>query len=203
MAAALALAAAGCAHGKEVPTRETSFHTVQPGETLYRIAKSYGVSVIDLKRENALDDAARVHAGMRLYIPPPHQPKAESRKSKADLAWPVRGVLFSPFGPRARDRHDGIDLAAPEGSPIVAAEGGTVLFAGRQRGYGNLILLGHGGDLVTVYAHNRENLVAAGQRVARGALIARVGHTGRATGPHLHFEVRVSARPRDPLQFLR
>jgi murein DD-endopeptidase MepM/ murein hydrolase activator NlpD len=79
----------------------------------------------------------------------------------------------------------------------------VVLFAGEQRGYGNLVLLAHDGDLVTVYAHNSRNLVQQGERVARGAEIARVGHTGNATGPHLHFEVRLAAQPRDPLGFLR
>lgn len=119
------------------------------------------------------------------------------------LSWPTPGVLISGFGARERDAHDGIDLAAPEGTPVCAAEGGTVLFAGEQRGYGNLVLLAHKNDLVTVYAHNEENLVRKGQNVARGETIARVGHSGNATGPHLHFEVRVAARPHDPLGFLR
>jgi murein DD-endopeptidase MepM/ murein hydrolase activator NlpD len=119
------------------------------------------------------------------------------------LSWPAPGVLISGFGPRERDRHLGIDLACPEGTPVRAAEGGVVLFAGEQRGYGNLVLLAHDGDLVTVYAHNSRNLVQQGERVARGAEIARVGHTGNATGPHLHFEVRLAAQPRDPLGFLR
>jgi lipoprotein NlpD len=119
------------------------------------------------------------------------------------LGWPAPGVLISGFGTRERDAHEGIDLAAPEGTPVFAAEDGTVLFAGQQRGYGNLVLLAHKNDLVTVYAHNEENLVRKGQNVARGETIARIGHTGNATGPHLHFEVRVAARPRDPLGFLR
>ena len=119
------------------------------------------------------------------------------------LAWPTLGVLISGFGERDRDKHEGIDLASPEGTPVRAAEQGTVLFAGEQKGYGNLVLVAHPGDLVTVYAHNAENLVKKGARVVRGQQIARVGHTGNATGPHLHFEVRVGARPRDPLGFLR
>ena len=130
-------------------------------------------------------------------------PAAKKPAAPAALAWPVHGVIFSPFGSRARDQHDGIDLAAPEGSPVVAADAGTVLFVGKKRGYGNLILVSHARDMVTVYAHNRENLVTVGQKIGRGALIARVGKTGNATGPHLHFEVRVSARPHDPMAFLR
>jgi lipoprotein NlpD len=119
------------------------------------------------------------------------------------LAWPTLGVLISGFGERERDKHEGIDLASPEGTPVRAADEGTVLFAGEQKGYGNLVLVAHAGDLVTVYAHNSENLVKKGAKVSRGQQIARVGHTGNATGPHLHFEVRVGARPRDPLGFLR
>jgi murein DD-endopeptidase MepM/ murein hydrolase activator NlpD len=119
------------------------------------------------------------------------------------FSWPAPGVLISGFGARERDQHDGIDLACPEGTPVHAADDGVVLFAGEQRGYGNLILVAHDRDLVTVYAHNAENLVGKGERVSRGAQIARVGHTGNATGPHLHFEVRLGSHPRDPLGFLR
>jgi murein DD-endopeptidase MepM/ murein hydrolase activator NlpD len=112
-------------------------------------------------------------------------------------------VLISPFGERERDQHEGIDLAAPEGTPVRAAAQGTVIFAGTQRGYGNLVVVAHSEDLVTVYAHNQRNLVKKGARVGRGQQIARVGHTGNATGPHLHFEVRVRTHPHDPLGFLR
>jgi murein DD-endopeptidase MepM/ murein hydrolase activator NlpD len=112
-------------------------------------------------------------------------------------------VLVSSFGMRDREQHEGIDLAAPEGTPVLAASAGKVLFAGEQRGYGKIVLLGHQGGLVTIYAHNADNLVEAGQQVSRGHRIARVGRSGNATGPHLHFEVRVGTRPRDPLGFLR
>jgi len=140
-------------------------------------------------------DPARIpRAGGRALDPAAHG---------SPLSWPAPGVLISSFGVRERDVHDGIDLAAPLGTAVRAAEEGRVIFAGTQRGYGNLILLAHDHDLVTVYAHNSENLVAKGDRVARGEEIARVGQSGNATGPHLHFEVRVGARPHDPLGFLR
>ena len=119
------------------------------------------------------------------------------------LAWPAPGVLISGFGTRDRDDHLGIDLACPAGTPIRAADDGVVLFAGEQRGYGKLVLIAHDRDVVTVYAHNERNLVSPGERVSRGDEIARVGQTGNATGPHLHFEVRVGTQPRDPLGFLR
>jgi murein DD-endopeptidase MepM/ murein hydrolase activator NlpD len=119
------------------------------------------------------------------------------------LAWPADGVLISGFGQRERDEHLGIDLACPQGTAVRAADDGIVLFSGEQRGYGNLVLIAHDRDMVTVYAHNERNLVAQGKRVTRGEEIARVGQTGKATGPHLHFEVRVGTQPRDPLGFLR
>jgi len=119
------------------------------------------------------------------------------------LAWPAPCVLISGFGERDRDHHEGIDLACPEGTPIRAADDGVVLFSGEQRGYGKLVLVAHDRDLVTVYAHNARNLVSQGDKVSRGEEIARVGRTGNATGPHLHFEVRIAAQPRDPLGFLR
>ena len=78
-----------------------------------------------------------------------------------------------------------------------------MLFSGEQRGYGNLVLIAHDRDVVTVYAHNERNLVSQGDKVSKGEQIARVGHTGNATGPHLHFEVRVGTQARDPLGFLR
>ena len=154
----------------------------------------------------ASPSAARIGPGRR--HPPSAIPRAGGRPldpavQGEPLAWPAAGVLISGFGSRDGDQHEGIDLACPEGTAILAADDGVVLFSGEQRGYGKLVLLAHGRDLVTVYAHNAANLVSAGDRVSRGEAIARVGRTGNATGPHLHFEVRVGSRPRDPLAFLR
>jgi murein DD-endopeptidase MepM/ murein hydrolase activator NlpD len=122
--------------------------------------------------------------------------------SAARLAWPLKGVLYGRYGVRAGQRHDGIDIAAPEGTPVGAAADGTVIFAGEQAGYGGLVILRHDGDLVTLYAHNARVLVKEGQRVRRGQPIAAVGQTGKTTGPHLHFEVRAGTRPRNPLLYL-
>lgn len=206
------------------------FHQVRKGETLFAIGRAYGVTAEELRVENRIPDPAQVAVGSLVFIPRAErtiemhaEPKAEPRPRRAQpsqipragagpldpaahgepLAWPLHGVLVSPFGMRDAEQHEGIDLAAPEGTTVLAAQSGKVLFAGFQRGYGNLVLVGHDGGLVTIYAHNAENLVAAGDPVARGQRIARVGRSGNATGPHLHFEVRVGTRPHDPLHFLR
>jgi murein DD-endopeptidase MepM/ murein hydrolase activator NlpD len=120
----------------------------------------------------------------------------------ARLSWPVDAPLSSPFGPRDGRAHDGIDLAAVEGTPVRAACDGVVAYAGdKLRGYGKLVILAHAG-LVTVYAHNRALVVKEGDAVARGQEIARSGATGHVTAPHLHFEVRRDNRPDDPLKYL-
>ena len=111
------------------------------------------------------------------------------------------GRVSSRFGsrPRFKRMHGGLDIAAPTGTPIFAAAAGRVIYSDDgMRGYGNVVLIDHGEGLVTLYAHNSENLVDEGDRVVQGALIAKVGNTGQSTGPHLHFEVRVSGRTEDP-----
>lgn len=116
--------------------------------------------------------------------------------------WPVEGGVISPFGVRRGRRHDGIDIKSKVGTPILAAGAGRVVYAGRMRGYGNLVLLRHNKDFFTAYAHNHENKVEKGEKVKRGTMIGTVGRTGRATGPHLHFEVREGEKARNPLFFL-
>jgi murein DD-endopeptidase MepM/ murein hydrolase activator NlpD len=116
--------------------------------------------------------------------------------------WPAAGTVSSTFGPRRNAHHDGIDISAPEGTPIRAALDGMVVYTGSLRGYGKVVILAHDGGLTTVYAHNSKNLVKQGARVRRGTVIASVGQTGRTTGPNLHFEVRKDNRARDPLAYL-
>jgi lipoprotein NlpD len=118
------------------------------------------------------------------------------------LQWPMRGVLYARFGKKGKEPHDGIDLAAPAGTPVRTAGEGTVLFAGPQSGYGLIVVVGHEKGLVTVYAHSRDLRVRTGQQVRPGQVIATVGESGKTSGPHLHFEVRVEGEPVDPLRFL-
>jgi murein DD-endopeptidase MepM/ murein hydrolase activator NlpD len=122
--------------------------------------------------------------------------------SASGLIWPVSAPITSPFGWRWGRMHEGIDLGAPSGSPIAAAAPGTVIYAGWLGGYGNLVVIDHGGGLATAYGHQSRIAVGVGQHVEQGETIGYVGSTGHSTGPHLHFEVRLNGQPADPLGYL-
>jgi len=203
----------GCSHAV--------YHQVRPGETLYRISKAYGVSVEDLVAANRIADPTRIEVGQRVRVPGARHtvpvnvvtPKSstaratrpnEALRSALNLAWPVvgGGTLSSGFGQRDTSFHDGIDISAPIGTPVVAAQDGEVIYSDELRGYGNVIIIRHRDGYATVYAHNRSNRVREGQRVRRGDVIGTVGDTGHTTGANLHFEVRQDNVARDPLPFL-
>lgn len=127
---------------------------------------------------------------------------SDTTPSAAGFVWPTSGTVTSRFGPRWGRMHQGLDIAAPTGTPITAAASGTVIIAGPQGGYGNLVVIDHGGGLATAYAHQNSVAVAVGDSVTQGGVVGYVGSTGNSTGPHLHFEVRVSGAARDPLPYL-
>lgn len=127
---------------------------------------------------------------------------APPARSPLRLGWPVRAAVSSPFGPRGDRFHAGIDLEARTGTPVRAAAAGLVTWAGPADGFGNLVVLAHGSGVRTLYAHLSRIDVALGSRVRDGARIGLVGATGEATGPHLHFEVRVRGASIDPLTAL-
>ena len=122
--------------------------------------------------------------------------------------WPARGWVTSDFGqrldPYTADRvmHAGLDIAAPHGKEVYSPSDGTVVFAGLEGGYGNVIVIDHGYGIKTRYGHLAKMLVKAGDKVKRGGLIAAVGNTGRSTGPHLHYEVRVNGVAQNPRKFI-
>lgn len=124
------------------------------------------------------------------------------------LVRPVPGRVTSPFGPRTHPilgtvrMHTGIDMSAPYGQPIRAAAGGRVILAGAYGGYGNTVMIDHGGGMVTLYAHQSAIRVTYGEAVDAGETIGESGSSGLATGPHLHFEVRIGGTPVDPLDYL-
>ncbi len=214
--------AAGCMSADTGSSRDSVYgsaasgrrrtHTVAPGETVYHIARQYGVSPGTLMAANGLSDARNLAVGQILVIPG-HPLAAASITGVPDewlapradrqFAWPViAGVLSSPFGMRGGVMHEGIDIAAPAGTPVRAADNGGVIFAGRLHGYGNVVIVQHDDGYVTVYGHNQRNLVREGEQVTRGEQIADLGATGRASGPNLHFEVRYNNHPQNPIGYL-
>jgi murein DD-endopeptidase MepM/ murein hydrolase activator NlpD len=130
--------------------------------------------------------------------------EATPARGTGEFIWPVRGPITSPFGPRPNpfggppDFHPGLDIAAPSGTPIVAADSGRVIIAGWVSGYGNYIAIDHASGLSSAYGHCSRIDVAVGQDVSRGQVIGAVGSTGHSTGPHVHFEIRLQGRPVDP-----
>ena len=215
------------------------YHRVQPGQTLWSIARAYGVDLQTLVRANDLTHTDILHVGQKLYIPGaarqlqvtsrcpcessastpmqtptsslpspqratrvPVTPK-DAAKHHALFIWPLLGTLTRDFSQNSKHRHDGIDIAAPHGTLIQAAADGKVIFSDwGPGGYGRIVILRHTADTVTVYAHNHENLVRVGQVVRQGDPIATVGKSGRASGPHLHFEIRQKTVPVSPFKFL-
>ena len=197
------------------------YHRVASGENLYRIGKAYGVSHLELARVNQIRDANRLEVGQRIYVPggkralpvslitpknavtgAPEEPVFDD-DGETVFTWPVSGGrISSTFGPRGHSFHDGIDIAVAPGTRVAAARDGAVIYSDQLRGYGNVVIVEHGGGYATVYAHNEENLVRAGDRVRQGQAIARVGSSGRTSGPNLHFEVRKNNIARNPVYFL-
>jgi len=212
--------------------QEGVYHTVQKGQTLFFIARAYDIEINRLKRINGIYNPSKLQIGTRLWIPGARQvlnvdtiidkqaltknktkrnkklnkkatPKKNIKAITGFLIWPVKGQLTSRFGNRSGRHHDGIDIGARKGTPIVAAAGGKVMFSGwGPTGYGLMIIIKHKNNLTTVYAHNAYIHVHKNQMVKQGQRIASVGSTGRSTGPHLHFEVRNDSNPMNPLDYL-
>lgn len=129
--------------------------------------------------------------------------KPAPNRGTGRFVWPMQGRISSQFGYRWGRMHEGVDIAAPTGTAVIAADSGTVVFAGYKSGYGLMVEVNHGNGFSTRYAHNSKLLVSGGQKVNKGQLIARSGNTGRSTGPHLHFEIRKNGVPQNPLNYFR
>ena len=123
-------------------------------------------------------------------------------ESTAGFIWPINGAITSYYGPRWGSMHTGIDIDGTTGQPIAASKSGTVVMASAYSGYGNAVIIDHGGGISTLYAHLSSFSVSNGQFVSQGQTVGAVGCTGSCTGDHLHFEVRVNGSPVDPLNYL-
>ena len=196
------------------------YHEVRRGENLWRIGKAYGISHVELARANNITDASKLEVGQKIFVPGGRRtlpvnvitperavneapPPNELPQGEGVFIWPLSsGTLTSMFGPRGRSFHDGIDIGAPPGTVVRAARDGAVIYSDTLRGYGNVVIVQHAGGYATVYAHNDENLVDAGTQVRQGQALAKVGRSGRTSGPNLHFEIRKDNIARNPIYFL-
>ena len=204
-------------------------HRVKSGETLAKIAAQHRVTVASLVAVNRLSGPdARLRTGQRLAIPVGGAPVARARRTVlvtsaprasspprtlmlslpdfSDLlppfVWPVDGQLSSKFGRRRGGWHQGIDITADMGTPVTASASGVVVASSFEGRYGRVVRVEHLNGFMTLYAHNNENLVEAGERVTAGQPIAAVGRTGRATAYHVHFEIRQAGLAYNPLYML-
>ncbi len=186
------------------------------------------VSAMNRDPHQSPSTTAQLLARMQQVMPPVSEAElnallptfASADRDRLDLLWPVETrTISSAWGPRMRtktirvknerkkriryrSRHKGVDLTAPTGTAVFAALDGQVIFSGKHKQYGNYVMVDHGNGVVTLYAHHSLNLVQAGDIVHRGQKIAEVGRTGNATGPHLHFELRIDGVQRNPLPVL-
>ena len=239
--------------GQELQLPAQRVHRVQPGDTLYSLSWQYNVERSQLAAVNDLQAPYSLSVGQSLAIPatgpapagqlamvpaaaplgaqpaptpraapqppqpqaaqpqpaalptqPPDPPPVPPTANGLGFLWPTQGRVIAEFGAQGDGRHnDGINIAAPRGAPVVAAERGEVVYAGNElRGFGNLLLIRHENGWVTAYAHNSSLLVSKGERVSRGQVIARVGRSGNVDRPQLHFEIRKGSRAVDPRELL-
>ncbi len=189
-------------------------HTISGGDTISGLAQKYDIKSKEIITYNNLGDGARLSIGQKVIIPggyiaPRAAPRVVARGTSlangpapppstakaSGFIWPTTTKNISQY---FRWGHTGIDIPNRSRPPIYAATAGTVEFSGRLGAYGNIVILNHGGGLQTYYAHNEVNYVKKGDKVIKGQAIAKIGSTGRSSGPHVHFEVRRSGRPINP-----
>lgn len=225
------------------------YHSIQPGQTLYRIARTYNISEAELARVNRITDPTTLKVGHKIYIPGATRPRrvetftaqtptqkpvvsapsvsAAPKKSppaakppaarpvqnktkpksadpeKGSFAWPVEGKVVARYGTQGGTTSKGIEIACKQGSPVIAASPGKVIYSGSGiRGYGNLIIIEHADDYFTVYGYNDKNIVKTNDFVGQGDRIAQCGSPQGAKGFRLHFEIRKGKSAVDPIFYL-
>lgn len=207
----------GCGGSRQYYQKETSpknYHVVKKGDTIYSIGRKYNISPKSIILYNRLANPKDIEIGEKIYLPPGKnintvykskkvKPSNKGKITAIDFIWPVKGPLTSKFGFRLGIPHKGIDLAVPAGTKVLAAYDGEVaLVESRPRGLGDVVILRHKNDFITVYGHNSKILVKEEQIVKKGQPISLSGSTGWSTGPHLHFEIRCKGDALDPLEYL-
>jgi murein DD-endopeptidase MepM/ murein hydrolase activator NlpD len=204
---------AGSAHERE---GGGVWHRVMEGQTLWRISKTYRVTLEELKEANDLVDTVHVPEGAWLYVPGAERVlyvqgnggSLPPETRKLDFAWPLKGEVVRSFGKLKNDFNYGIDLRAEGSQNVLASEGGTVILSGIIRGYGNTIIIEHENDFCSLYSRNIQSLVEEGQPVRKNTVIARLVHERAAAagkegeGNVFHYELFYRGKPVNPLYYL-
>ena len=215
--------------GQKLNLPVARYHIVKKGDTLYSISREYNVDITSLSRTNNLKAPYDLNVGQKLQLSGSLSSKVKSIKQEhinknnnktnvskksntykapanrtAKFMWPVHGKVVSGFGSIGKGRkNDGINIKAPLGSDVKAADKGIIAYAGNElKGFGNLILIKHPDGWITAYAHNQKLLVRKGQQVVKGEKIATVGQSGGVDSPQLHFEVRAGKKAVNPRKYL-
>lgn len=177
-------------------------YTLSPGDDFQQIVDRFQVAAEKIKQINNITSAEDLQPGDYIILPDVLPSIRHDDDFDGTLTRPVEGRVSSPFGPRWGDHHDGIDYAVPTGTPVEAAAEGTITHTGYTSGYGHTVIIKHQEGFETLYAHLNSYHVSEGEYVREGQVIAASGNSGRSTGPHLHFEVRVNGTPVDPENYL-
>ncbi|MFW5988568.1 MAG: peptidoglycan DD-metalloendopeptidase family protein, partial [bacterium] len=177
-------------------------YRVSPGESLESIARKFDLEAEIIMKDNNLKDSSGLKIDQNLILRGAKPEFSYQDRLDQKFMYPINTRITSYYGPRWGRMHEGLDFAAPMGSPIRAVSSGRVVYSGWATGYGYVVIIQHQKGLRTLYAHNSKLLVREGESVGKGEVIARSGNTGNSTGPHLHFEVQVNGRPENPLDYI-
>lgn len=177
-------------------------YRVSPGESVASIARKFNLKAETIMEDNNLEDSSKLKIDQKLVLRGAKPEFSYQDRLDQKFMYPINTRITSYYGPRWGRIHEGLDFAAPMGSPIRAVSSGRVVYSGWATGYGYVVIVEHQKGLRTLYAHNSKLLVRVGESVGKGEVISRSGNTGNSTGPHLHFEVQVNGRPENPLNYI-
>ena len=177
-------------------------YRVSPGESVGSIARKFDLKTKTIMKDNNIEDASSLKIDQKLILRGAKPEFSYQDRLDQKFMYPINTRITSYYGPRWGRMHEGVDFAAPMGSPIRAVSSGRVVYSGWATGYGNVVIIEHQKGLRSLYAHNSKLLVRAGESVGKGEVISRSGNTGNSTGPHLHLEIQVNGRPENPLNYI-
>ncbi|MDP2905263.1 MAG: peptidoglycan DD-metalloendopeptidase family protein [Candidatus Omnitrophota bacterium] len=192
-------------HAPVTTSAPGTYHHVQKGQTLWRIARIYNVELDEIASINHIPDTTSIEVGQQIFIPHRQKPvRTKIDYSAGDFIWPVNGRVISTFQEVSNNMvNKGLDIRPSSSTDVFAARSGKVVFYAEDfGGFGKTVIIDHGDGFSSVYARNSEVFIKSGDSVKKGRLIARSGSSGRDSGVYLHFEIRKAHIPQNPLFYL-